>query len=169
MGPLRLNLTEAQVAQGGQLLGGQRPDVAVPVGLLAEGQLGDDVVDALPKARVPAGGVLLGDGREVVAEGVACDACVLPAAVAVGFRLEPGILPAVVKQPVRLERQEIVGIALHGREERASRKLDLPEGKRAHGRHRSLCAEAAANPKQSRHQGEGRFQGRRPWHQNAPL
>jgi hypothetical protein len=123
-----LDLAVPEAAQGRQLDRRQGPDVTVAVGLLALGHLGDDVVDPRLEPRVPGGGVLLRYRRQVVAERVAGDPRRLPAAVDLALRRVPGVQPRVVEQPVGLDGEEVVRVALHGRLERAVEEADVAQG-----------------------------------------
>ena len=97
---LQVHDAVADVAQRLELEGLEGPDVAVAVAVLAKRQLGHDVVDALLEAQVAGRRVLLRERRQVVAEGVPGEPELLPAAVGLRLRRQPGVFPGVVQQAV---------------------------------------------------------------------
>src|ERR1019366_3007324 len=148
----------------------ERPDIPVPVRLLAQGQLAHDVVDAAAEARVSGGRVLLRDRGEVVPEGVAGHARLLPSAVARPLGREAGVCARVVKEAVRVERKQVVGVAEHRRPEGAVEEPDVAQREGAGGAGRRLWRLAEeARGERGEQEGGGRFHGgARRWKPNLP-
>src|SRR5690606_5749430 len=122
----------------------QRADVTVAVRFLGPRHLRHDVIEAFAKARIAAGRELLCQRGEVMAQRVARDTPGLPATVALALRLEPRVLQRVVQQPVGLEAQQVLGVALARRLERAVQEAHVAELERPHRepRVRGLCRRA---------------------------
>ena len=104
--------------------------IAVAVSSLAGGHFVDGVRNALLKALIAGGGIVQRAGREIVSERVAGDPHGFPAAVGWGLRFEASVLAHAREQAVGVEAQEIGGVALARRAERAVEQLDVAERER---------------------------------------
>ena len=109
---LRADVARGHLPENPLALGDGR-DVAVAVGLLAQFQLGHDVVDAVAEARIIRRGEHHRAGRKVVAERVARHALRLPAAVDLALRLEARLLAEPAQEPVGLKHQEVLAVEFH--------------------------------------------------------
>ncbi|OQB37062.1 MAG: hypothetical protein BWY09_01714 [Candidatus Hydrogenedentes bacterium ADurb.Bin179] len=99
-------------------------DIPVTTRLLAQSQFMDDVVHPFRKARIALGAH--GDaGRQVMAQRMAGDALLFPAAVTRRPGFQPGRLAESRQQPVRVQRQQPRRVAVHGLLEGPIQQADL--------------------------------------------
>ncbi len=120
----------APLAQGGE--GGlvNRQHVAVGVGGLAGGELGDDVIDARAYPVLPDDCVQVAEGGEVMAERVAGDVARFPAAVAPGEGREAGPGAKRREQAVGLDGGEVAGMEILPLPQRS---VEEPDGRAREG------------------------------------
>ena len=108
---------------------------ARPEGLLALGQFGDKPVGPGFDAHVSGARIHESAGREIMAHGMAAQLAVgfLPAAIWLRARRQAGGQAEGMEQPVVVQAEHVLEIAVHGFFERAGQEPDLAEGERRVG------------------------------------
>ena len=105
------------------------PDIPLPVGLLAGGQFGNDIIGPVAEFLVSRTLVEQVAGREVMPEAVPGQGFPFPPPVGFGFGLQAGLDPEAGQQAVWLIGQHGFFIELAGMKERPFEEADLVQGK----------------------------------------